>query len=377
MVVEVMKNGDESALIRPYYEHAKNIAFEQYDTLEDYSPLAFSVLQQTLTTVAENTPQFVQDKVTEYADTLDDYVDATDGLLMSAMDKTQEFPELLEKIKGKLTLEEFWILLAQVGDNSKEELAKYLPSAGLDDILMRDRVQEIVSKVLSQPQLFKDQATDFADNIVDRLDLNKDGKVSVGDIAGTVSDMSSGLTTYCSALLSAVLAPIPSSEEINSLMSTLLENPSIKPYVSTLTGKLGEFESCLDMFQPLWVATNILKAYVARYTTNVQEKISPLTPYLTSLIQETSVTELPFELLNLTKTTAGLSEGGSASGIASETRALLWALVDISFILEALKESSSGAGERTHGIQGVTTISDADALKDGSWAKGFRQLDFS
>lgn len=103
-----------------------------------------------------------------------------------------------------------------------------------------------------------------------------------------------------------------------------------------------------------------------------KKKIHPLTPYLTSLIQETSVTELPFELLNLTKKTAGFTD--QEGNVASETRALLWALIDISFILEALKESSSGAGDTAHGIEGVTTIPDADALKDGSWAKGFSQL---
>jgi len=267
--------------------------------------------------------------------------------------------------------------LAQVGDNSKEELAKYLPSASLDDLLMKARVQEIVGKVLSQPQLFKDHATNLADNLVDRLDLNQDGKVSVGDLAGSIFDVSSEVSTYCSALLSAVVSPLPSSEDISVLMTTLLENPKIKPFVSSVSNSLGVMESYLELFQPLWVATNILKAYVSRYTTNVQEKISPLTPYLTSLIQETSVTELPFELLNLTKSTAGFNNDQDAPKVASETRALLWALVDISFILEALKESSSGAGEKAHGIEGVTTISDAEALKDGSWAKGFSQLDFS
>jgi len=369
MVVECLKNPEDATFLRNYVECAKSLACEKYDHLEDYSPLAFSVLQQTLTTVKENTPQFVQEKVHEYAGTLDEYVDATDGLLNSALEKTNDFPLMLEKVKSKLSLEEFWLLLAQVGDNSKEELAKYLPSANLDDILMRARVQEIVAKVLSQPQLFKD-------NLVDRLDFNKDGKVSVGDIAGSVVNMSSDVTSYCSSLLSAVLSPLPSSDEISTLLTTLLENPKVKPFISSL----GGMESYLELFEPLWVATNILKAYVSRYTNNVQEKISPLTPYLTSLIQETSVTDLPFELLNLTKSTAGLvpqSEDANSTKVASETRALLWALIDISFILEALKESSSGAGEKAHGIEGVTTISDADALKDGSWAKGFSQLDFS
>jgi len=370
MVVEVMKNADESAFIRPYIESAKSLATEKYETLEDLSPLAFSVLQQTLATVKDNTPQFVHDKVQQYAGTLETAVDATDGLLTSAMEKTQEFPELLEEVKAKLSLEEFWLLLAQVGDNSKKELSKFLPSSSLEDLMMKQRVQEIVCKVLSQPQLFKDQATSFADNLVDRLDLNKDGKVSVGDLAASVFEMSSDLSTYASTLLTAVLAPFPSSDDISELMTTLLENPKVKPFMSTL----GSMESYLEFLQPLWVATNILKAYVSRYTSNVQDKISPLTPYLTSLIQETSVTELPFELLNLTKSTAGITDETNA---ASETRALLWALVDISFILEALKESSSGAGEKAHGIEGVTTISDADALKDGSWAKGFSQLDFS
>jgi len=371
MVVEVVKNADESAVIRTYVESAKNLAFEKYDHLEDYSPLAFSVLQHTLTTVKENTPQFLQDKVEEYAGTLDTYVDATDGLLNSALEKTQEFPEMLENVKSKLSLEEFWVMLAQVG--SKEELAKYLPSANLDDLVIKARVQEIVGKVLSQPQLFKDQAGKFAGDIVERLDINNDGKISVGDLAGSVCGMSSGVTSYASTLLTAVLSPLPSSEDISSLMTTLLENPKVKPFVSSL----GAMDSYLQLFEPLWVATNILKAYVSRYTSNVQEKINPLTPYLTSLIQETSVTELPFELLNLTKKTAGFTDQPGQNDVASETRALLWALIDISFILEALKESSSGAGDSTHGIEGVTTIPDADALKDGSWAKGFSQLDFS
>jgi len=372
MVIEVMKNADESAFfIRPYIESARSLATEKYETLEDLSPLAFSVLQQTLATVKDNTPQFVHDKVQQYAGTLDECVEATDGLLTSAMEKTQEFPELLEEVKAKLSLDEFWLLLAQVGDNSKTELSKFLPSSSLEDMMMKQRVQEIVCKVLSQPQLFKDQATSFAGNIVDRLDLNKDGKVSVGDLAGSVFEMSNDLfSTYASTLLTAVLAPFPSSDDISELMTTLLENPKVKPFMSTL----GSMESYLEFLQPLWVATNILKAYVSRYTSNVQDKISPLTPYLTSLIQETSVTELPFELLNLTKSTAGITDETNA---ASETRALLWALVDISFILEALKNSSSEAGERAHGIEGVTTISNADALKDGSWAKGFNQLDFS
>eukprot|EP00493_Phyllostaurus_siculus_P010774 UN10926 len=72
-------------------------------------------------------------------------------------------------------------------------------------------------------------------------------------------------------------------------------------------------ESYLELFQPLWVATNILKAYVSRYTTNVQEKISPLNslPHLASFKRLPS-RNFQFELLNLTKSTAGFNNDENA-----------------------------------------------------------------
>eukprot|EP00492_Amphilonche_elongata_P000007 TRINITY_DN0_c119_g1_i1.p1 TRINITY_DN0_c119_g1~~TRINITY_DN0_c119_g1_i1.p1 ORF type:complete len:118 (-),score=20.60 TRINITY_DN0_c119_g1_i1:110-463(-) len=107
MVVEVMKTTEEATYLRPYVECAKSIAFEKYDHLEEYSPLAFGLLQQTLTTAKDLTPKFVQDKVTEYAGTLDDIVDASDGLLTSAWKRQKIFQSCWTRLKASSRLKNF------------------------------------------------------------------------------------------------------------------------------------------------------------------------------------------------------------------------------------------------------------------------------
>jgi len=262
--------------------------------------------------------------------------------------------------------------LTAASSSSKEELSSYLPSAALQDLGVQNRVKEIVAHVLSQPQLLKDRAANVADEIVDRFDVNKDGKVSVSDIAGSVYDISTGVATYCSTFLSTVL---PDGTDLPSMLNSIF-NSKFEPYWSEIQGKVAGMEQYYDLFEPLWAAATVMKLFVSRYAGNVKERVSPLTPYLTSLISETSVTELPFELISLTSATAGFKKDEGYVKVAEETRALFWALVDISFILEALKETKT-TPEQNHALEGVQIVNDADALKDGSWAQGFNQLDFS
>jgi hypothetical protein len=374
MVVELMKDEQEEAeyLIRKYYENTKSFASNQYGNLEEYSPLAHLLCQKTFETTKSFTPQFVStafEKIDDVVDAtdglvtaafekIDDVSDATDGIV-TALEKAQcEFPKLVEELKSKLTTVELWALISSVSENvpnSKEELAKFLPSASLEDLKVQERVTQIVGTVLSQPQLLKER-------VLERLDQNQDGIVSVTDIAGSVVDVSWDVANYCSNLVSSIVGPLPESSVLSETVKSLLDNATVKPIVAGVESSLTEMQAYLSILQPLWDASTILKVYVLDYATNVQEHINPLTPYLTVLISKTSVIDLPLELLQLTTATAGLSDSvdGEKAKMAAETRALLWALMDISFILGAISENSSEPVAE-HALEGVTIVKDSEA----------------
>lgn len=354
----VVQPGEKPAYIRSYVDWGKEYAMKKYEGLEEISPLAHSMVQKTVSTAQTYAPQYVQDKAEVIVSGLESYIESTDAVLVVALDKTQnEFPQLMEKISKALTTEELWALLNNAGGSSTEQLSKYLPSAALQDFEVKNRVQEIVAHVLSQPQLLKEKAANVADNLVEQFDLNQDGKVSVSDLAGSVYDVSQFCADYCQSLLSNVLAPLPTGSDVSNMVKSILQNPAIQPYWSEIEGKVAGMEQYISMFEPLWAAAGIVKMFVSRYALNVKSHLNPLTPYLTTLISETSVTELPFELLQLTSATAGFKEDNNGAKIGEETRALFWALIDISFILEALKESKGA--EQTHALEGVTVITDA------------------
>jgi len=315
------------------------------------------------------TPEFVQNTVVATAQSLDSYVDVTDDLLQTAVERTQDFPKLLEDIKGQLTVNQLMEILAHLKENSQQELAKYLPSSRLEDLQLQARVQEIVQMVASKPQLLKDSASSVASTLQQRLDRDADGKISVADIAGNAMTATSVVAEYCSDLLSHVVGPLPSTSDVAVLLETILNDSRVSPVLS-------QAKELSALLQPLWCATELLKTYVSMYATNVKDHLNPLTPYLISLISHTSVIDLPIELYRLTSNTAGFCKDADSEKVAQETRALFWALIDISFLLEAVKQSGEDAAQPKT-VDGVEIIKDSDALKDGAWAKGFSQLDFS
>lgn len=62
-------------------------------------------------------------------------------------------------------------------------LLETLPSTKLSDTGVKERVQAIVETVLQQPQVIKETASKYVDDLHSNLDTDADGVVSVNDLA--------------------------------------------------------------------------------------------------------------------------------------------------------------------------------------------------
>merc|ERR1712154_21370 len=140
--------------------------------------------------------------------------------------------------------------------------------------------------------------------------------------------------------------------------------PYAEPYFETLKSQWKRKDDFLQFFLPLWGAIQTLQTYVSAYTSNIQSKFEPLSPYLTQLLGNTSVIDLPLELiLVLRGATTGYVSDKERDSVVRETRALFWALIDISFLLEILRDERSQGKSSVHRQEGVELVKDAGHLE--------------
>lgn len=343
--------------------------------VESYSP---QILKQSVNTFAAWTPEPVATRVVDALkqteELLDGYIDATDEFLEVAIEQTSQFPELLNQYKQKFLSGE---TLQNV--TTKTAIFSYLPSQYVDDLDVQSRVQEIIGFVVSQPQFLKDKANEVGNH----LDVDKDGKISVTDLAGNLLETTQIALAYCTALIPAIPETVSSS--FGNVVTMFLDSKTTKPIIADIRNKLEKSAAVNQAFQFLWNGADALKEFVSQYSLNIQSKYEPLSPYIVNLISKTSVIELPFEILKLLQTTVGLSDDKETVAVVSETHALFWALLDISFLVEVLKQDSVPGendgfvegekeefieGEETENDESMELIDDSDAVKDMGWAKG-------
>merc|ERR1711879_309085 len=81
---------------------------------------------------------------------------------------------------------------------------------------------------------------------------------------------------------------------------------------------------------PIETIESYLRPYAEPY-------FEPLTPFITDLVGNTSIIDLPGEMISIVQSAAGFVSDKEKENVVQETKALIWALVDISFLLEILK----------------------------------------
>lgn len=352
--VVVPTKGEEQALLRSYLEQSKLFALEKIEVVKSKLPERVTTLvEQTVETGFEYTPDVIKQHTTTAIKTLDGLVDMSDDALVSALEKTQELPKKFEELKENLTTEQLLLLASQIRENSMAEVSKYLPSTSITDMDLQKKAQEIVQMVMSQPQALRE---------------NHIGQ-TISTYVGSMYDITSGAVETISAAIGSFLA-VPDWEAPERLKNIVA-------------------------LQQLWSATDVLKKVLNMYASNVEDKLSPITPGLKKLIETTSVLELPMELIKILTEATGISEENEAKISREETRALFWALVDISFLMHVLDQTSEGTEggvankkgavvasqdepeeiEEVDGESKSAMIPDNEAMK-GEWAKGFAGMDF-
>lgn len=239
-------------------------------------------------------------------------------------------------------------------------LTENLPSAALEDFAMKEKVNEILTKVLSQPQIIREQAADLAENVRSSLDKDQDGKVTVKDLAENVAEVTKCAAGFVAATYDSV------SDKVSSNLKQVLPTSSVEeyilpiaqPYIDTVKTQWERKAELFQVFLPLWGAIQTLQTYVAVYTSNLQSKFEPFSPYLTNLIGNTSVIDLPLELVQILRGATGYMSDKERDSVVRETRALFWALIDISFLLDVLKDERIQQPSQ-HRNEGVTLVKDA------------------
>jgi len=371
---------EETPIIRGYAEFAKFKIQEGYSSLETYSPSAAALLSDSLDKVQALTPEYVRDTL-EGANCL---IDLSDELLQSALERTAEFPALIEELKSKLTKEQLVDLLETIKEEAGSKvvsLSEFLPSSQLDNLDVKQRVEQIVEVVLSQPQLMKEKASGYAENLREQLDKDQDGIVTVKDLA----NVGGNALEYCTAAVRLMIPNLPKDildgSSVQDMLSVFLENETTKPVFDSIRAQWESSQTVADAFRPLWGAMEVLKAYVMAYTENVTCKFQPLSPYLMELLGGTSVVDLPMEIMLILTTVTGFVQDKERDGIVRETRALFWALIDISFLLEVLKEnkiSDKQVVDVPEAMEGVELLDDAEALKRvNEWAQAYGQMELA
>lgn len=367
----------EAGLCRSYADYAVHKVQTGYSTLETYSPTTAMFVQDSFTKVQELTPQIVLETGEKLVADFDSVVDAADEILKAAMDRTAEFPILLEDLKEKFTADQIRSIFDSAG-YSVESLPDFLPSKTITELDVKQRVEDIVSAVLSQPQILKGKASDIAEGFRTSLDCDSDGLVSVKDLA----QITTTALEYCTSAVNLVLPSLPKgvvlAASFQDILGVFLENPTAKPIFQRLKSQWEANQTVSGAFKPLWAAVEVLKTYVTRYAQNLNQKFEPLSPYLMELIGGTSVIDLPIEIIQILQTATGLVQDKERDAVVRETRALFWALIDISFLLEVLKANKPSESKATSLPEGVELLNDTEALKScNEWARSYGHLELA
>lgn len=371
---EVPLQKPEDKFFKSYVELGLSKAQEGYNTLEIYSPAMAALVGSALTTVQEWTPEALQEFTVEGVDYLDEVLEA-------ALERAKE-------LKGNLTREDVIFLVEQLRNEATQahsqigdKISAYLPSSTLKECELKEKVNEIVSKVLSQPQIIKEKASGLAKDLHSNLDFDNDGKVSVKDICVNAMGVTSSATEYVCTTLDSVSSTVLSNLPENVIPTpTSFEEfvmPLATPYLDSIKNQWKKGEALKDAFLPLWSAIEVLKTYVSLYASNIQSKFEPLSPYLMTLLGSTSVLDVPLEIIQVLQAAGGFVADKERDAVVKETRALFWALIDISFLLEVLQEEKNEE-KPVHNMEGVEFLKDADAVQDVSqWAGAFTDLKFA
>lgn len=361
---------EENRFLKSYLDIGMNKVQVGYNTLEHYSPAMASFVDVAVTKAQEWTPELIQDLTV-------DGIEYLDELLEAALERAKE-------LKGTLTRDDVVKLIEQLKSEASQaqsqvsgKITAYLPSASIQDYELKEKVNEILFKVLSQPQIIKDKASGLAKNLQSNLDTDKDGKVSVKDLCGATQSATGYLYTACETVGNSLVSNLP-KDVLSSSRFEEFVLPLANSYLDSIKTQWKRGEAIKDVFLPLWSAIEVLKAYVTLYATNVHNKFVPLSPYLMELISHTSVVDLPLEIVQILQAASGLVSDKERDSVVKETRALFWALIDISFLLEILKEEKNDTTEPEHNTEGVELVKDAQALQDVSeWATAFTDLKFA
>jgi len=370
----VIESVDESELeagqnlyIRSYVDYSKEKALDGYSVLQSYSPGCTALLEQSYTKAQEWTPEFVKTKVETTVNGLDEYVATADELIEAALQRKDQFPQLLEELKKKLSPEE----VLSYFENFKfdagldiSSLLETLPSTKLTDIGVQERVQAIVETVLQQPQLIKETASKYVDDLHSNLDTDADGVVSVNDLA-SVSSTAVSYVGYIFAY-QCILA--------EDVFSSMVEKTGSQDCVDRIQQKLQSRVQVQNVFGPLWAALEVLKQVFGQYQDNVK---SSTPSYLAKLLGSAPVFSLPAEMIELLKILTGFVESEKKETVMEETRALFYALIDISFILEVLRQAEKQPVAQETGSSGIEHVSNQEALQDTKWMKSFQNLNFN
>jgi len=339
-------------ILKSYIDYSLN----QFQETIAYSPTVNNLFDTALTQVQTWTPQLVQDTVLGGAV---DGIDYMDELLVVGLEKCHT-------LKDKLTAEQITEIIEEIksgADSQINNITDYLPSSYIEDFALKEQVDEIIAKILSKPQLMKDQAAGLAENVHTSLDKDQDGKVSVKDLADNVAEVSKNATDFVCTAYDSV------STKVLSSLKEVLATPSIEDYVMPIAGSSVEFvksqweqkTTVLNAFLPLWSAVEILKSYVHIYTSNIQSKFEPLSPYLMELLGNTSIIDIPLEIVQVLQSATGFVSDKERDSVVRETRALFWALIDISFLLQVLKQDKDVKMEAAaeHEGEGVKMVHNA------------------
>jgi len=188
-------------------------------------------------------------------------------------------------------------------------------------------------------------------------------------------------TAYVCDALDTVGNKILSNLPKDGLSSSKFEQyipPCVQPYVESAKAQWDRKETFLGLLLPLFRALEVVRSYVSLYAENVKNKFEPLSPYLMQLLGSTSVIDLPMEIMQILQTATGLTSDKERDSVVKETRALFWALIDISFLLEILKQEKNDVKAAKHNMEGIELVQDAQALQDiAAWANTFSEMKLS
>jgi len=356
MAAILVEQPPKDRILKSYFEYSLN----QCDgglrsDLEAYSPTIASLFDTALNQIQTWTPKLVQETVLSGAV---DSIDYIDQLIVVGLDKC-------ETLKDKLTAEQVREIVEEIKNGAGTKvvnLAEYLPSAKIEDYELKEQVEAIITKILSRPQIIKDQAAGLAANVRSTLDKDKDGKVTVKDLAENVVEVTKSATWLVSSTYTSVSSAVISNlQEVIPTSSVEEYLPMAEPYINTLKSQWERREEVLNTFLPLWSAIEVLKTYVSLYTSNIQSKFEPLSPYLMELLGNTSVIDVPLEIVQVLQTATGFVSDKERDSVVRETRALFWALIDISFLLEILKqEKKVEKSSKKCNAEGVTMVEDKE-----------------